>query len=74
LLPASQSLSGFTRRKHARTWSLEVHKSLCKPFALLLPLLWGAGPMALMLWLDGMMMMMMQTVCSVVTTQCTLAS
>jgi hypothetical protein len=25
----------------------------------LLPLLWGAGPMALMLWLDGMMMMMM---------------
>jgi hypothetical protein len=24
----------------------------------LLPLLWGAGPMALMLWLDGMMMMM----------------
>jgi hypothetical protein len=24
-----------------------------------LPLLWGAGPMALMLWLDGMMMMMM---------------
>jgi hypothetical protein len=22
-------------------------------------LLWGAGPMALMLWLDGMMMMMM---------------
>jgi hypothetical protein len=27
--------------------------------SLLLPLLWGAGPMALMLWLDGMMMMMM---------------
>jgi hypothetical protein len=26
---------------------------------LVLPLLWGAGPMALMLWLDGMMMMMM---------------
>jgi hypothetical protein len=25
---------------------------------LLLPLLWGVGPMALMLWLDGMMMMM----------------
>jgi hypothetical protein len=22
---------------------------------------WGAGPMALMLWLDGMMMMMMMT-------------
>jgi hypothetical protein len=29
--------------------------------SLLLPLLWGAGPMALMLWLDGMMMMMMMT-------------
>jgi hypothetical protein len=27
--------------------------------SLLLPLLWGAGPMALMLWLDGMMMMIM---------------
>jgi hypothetical protein len=30
--------------------------------SLLLPLLKGAGPMALMLWLDGMMMMMMMAV------------
>jgi hypothetical protein len=33
--------------------------SILEQCSLLLPLLWGAGPMALMLWLDGMMMMMM---------------
>jgi hypothetical protein len=35
--------------------------SILEQCPLLLPLLWGAGPMALMLWLDGMMMMMMMT-------------
>jgi hypothetical protein len=34
--------------------------SITEQCSLLLPLLWGAGPMALMLWLDGMMMMMMK--------------
>jgi hypothetical protein len=34
--------------------------SIKEQCSLLLPLLWGAGPMALMLWLDGMMMMMSQ--------------
>jgi hypothetical protein len=33
--------------------------SITEQCSLLLALLWGAGPMALMLWLDGMMMMMM---------------
>jgi hypothetical protein len=36
--------------------------SILEQCSLLLPLLWGAGPMALMLWLDGMMMMMMMMI------------
>jgi hypothetical protein len=36
--------------------------SITEQCSLLLPLLWGAGPMALMLWLDGMIMMMIREV------------
>jgi hypothetical protein len=39
--------------------------SITEQCSLLLPLLWGAGPMALMLWLDGMMMMMMNMLATV---------
>jgi hypothetical protein len=42
-------------RTGVRHWALAAILEQC---SLLLPLLWGAGPMALMLWLDGMMMMM----------------
>jgi hypothetical protein len=42
----------------APRWHWFVYESFMM-YPLLLPLLWGAGPMALMLWLDGMMMMMM---------------
>jgi hypothetical protein len=36
-----------------------IDASILELCSLLLPLLRGAGSMALMLWLDGMMMMMM---------------
>jgi hypothetical protein len=44
---------------HPMTVTEDVFARITEQCSLLLPLLWGAGPMALMLWLDGMMMMMM---------------
>jgi hypothetical protein len=42
--------------------------SIAEQCSLLLPLLWGAGPMALMLWLHMMMMMMMQSITDSINT------
>jgi hypothetical protein len=41
-----------------QAWDVRNNQSITEQCSLLSPLLWGAGPMALMLWLDGMMMMM----------------